>query len=59
MPAATLVVQQLLIFQVAEQLSDVAIAETLTVIKRQLESGATHVIQKYQQLLRIDARVLR
>ena len=47
------------ILQIGEQFTDIVAPESLAIIKRQLERGATHVVQKNQQLLRIDARVLR
>ena len=59
MPTPIFVVQQLLVLEITEQRFDVRMPESIAVVERQLERCATHVIEKYQQLIRVDARMLR
>jgi hypothetical protein len=58
-PAVALMLQDTLVAQIAQHLAEILGAEGLAVAKRQLEGGAAHMVHEDQELIRVDARVLR
>ena len=58
MPLPAFAVHDTVLFQVAEHLAEVFLAEAVALLERQLEGRAADMIEQDQQLVGIDARLL-